>query len=94
MIEHIIVQMEQERGLDRAAAIADMRFSFIESWWRRRWSSPTKAGSSCAPKHRPDPYRQVHRHPGLYRHHGLVFFLTFDVIGLVFQNLWRWASTP
>ena len=27
MIEHIIVQMEQERGLDRAAAIADMRFS-------------------------------------------------------------------
>jgi len=30
MIEHIIVQMEQERGLDRAAAIADMRFSFIQ----------------------------------------------------------------
>ncbi|MBQ2377695.1 MAG: FeoA domain-containing protein, partial [Clostridia bacterium] len=29
MIEHIICQMEQERGLDRAAAIADMRFSFI-----------------------------------------------------------------
>ena len=28
-VEHIIVQMEQERGLDRAAAIADMRFSFI-----------------------------------------------------------------
>lgn len=30
MIEHIIKQMEDERGLDRAAAIADMRFSFIE----------------------------------------------------------------
>ncbi len=30
MIEHIIVQMEQERGLDRAAAIADMRFAFIK----------------------------------------------------------------
>ena len=29
MIEHIVVQMENERGLDRAAAIADMRFSFI-----------------------------------------------------------------
>ena len=28
-IEHIVVQMEEERGLDRAAAIADMRFSFI-----------------------------------------------------------------
>ena len=30
MIEHIILQMEEERGLDRAAAIADMRFSFIK----------------------------------------------------------------
>ena len=28
-LEHIICQMEKERGLDRAAAIADMRFSFI-----------------------------------------------------------------
>ena len=30
MIEHIILQMEQERGLDRAAAIADMRYNFIQ----------------------------------------------------------------
>lgn len=30
MVEHIICQMEEERGLDRAAAIADMRFAFIE----------------------------------------------------------------
>ena len=29
-IEHIVEQMEQERGLDRAAAIADMRYHFIE----------------------------------------------------------------
>ena len=29
MVEHIIVQMEQERGLDRNAAMADMRFAFI-----------------------------------------------------------------
>ncbi|MBR6321782.1 MAG: 50S ribosome-binding GTPase, partial [Lachnospiraceae bacterium] len=29
MLEHIILQMEKERGLDRSAAIADMRFSFI-----------------------------------------------------------------
>ena len=34
MIEHIIVQMERERGLDRAAAIADMRFSFITALCR------------------------------------------------------------
>ena len=30
MLEHIICQMEEERGLDRAAAIADMRFAFIQ----------------------------------------------------------------
>lgn len=30
MLEHIISQMEEERGLDRAAAIADMRFSFLQ----------------------------------------------------------------
>lgn len=30
MVEHIIVQMEDERGLDRAAAIADMRYTFIK----------------------------------------------------------------
>ncbi len=30
MIEHIVKQMENERGLDRAAAMADMRFTFIE----------------------------------------------------------------
>ena len=29
MTEHIILQMEKERGLDRSAAIADMRFAFI-----------------------------------------------------------------
>ena len=29
MLDHIVLQMEKERGLDRSAAIADMRFSFI-----------------------------------------------------------------
>ena len=29
-LEHLIIQMEKERGLDRSAAIADMRFTFIE----------------------------------------------------------------
>lgn len=33
MIEHIISQMETERGLDRSAAIADMRFRFIRKLW-------------------------------------------------------------
>lgn len=34
-LEHIICQMEKERGLDRAAAIADMRFGFIEKVCRQ-----------------------------------------------------------
>ncbi len=40
MIEHIIVQMEEERGLDRKAAIADMRFSFIERLCRQTVVKP------------------------------------------------------
>ena len=35
MLEHVIVQMEKERGLDRAAAIADMRFHFIKKNMQR-----------------------------------------------------------
>ena len=30
MLEHIILQMEKERGLDRSAAIADMRYAYIK----------------------------------------------------------------
>ena len=49
MLEHIILQMEKERGLDRAAAIADMRFDFIHKiWWLRPLSSPRRAKSISA----------------------------------------------
>ena len=40
MIEHIICQMEQERGLDRCAAMADMRFSFIRKLCKRTVVKP------------------------------------------------------
>ena len=36
MIEHIVLQMEEEGGMDRAAAIADMRFSFIHEYVRKQ----------------------------------------------------------
>ena len=48
MIEHIIVQMEQERGLDRAAAIADMRFHFIHQLVEQTVVKPRRARSSSA----------------------------------------------
>lgn len=39
MIEHIVSQMEEERGIDRAAAIADMRFDFIQRIADKRLSN-------------------------------------------------------
>lgn len=45
-LEHIICQMEKERGLDRAAAIADMRFGFIEKVCGRQLSNRGKAGNT------------------------------------------------
>ena len=43
MVEHIIIQMEEERGLDRAAAMADMRFSFINKLVRETVVKPTSS---------------------------------------------------
>ena len=40
MLEHIIVQMEKERGMDRSAAMADMRFSFIQGLCQRTVVKP------------------------------------------------------
>ena len=56
-LEHIICQMEKERGLDRAAAIADMRFSFI-----------SKICKETVVK--PHPDRKVHSHPDFCCHYG------------------------
>ena len=48
MLEHIVLQMEKERGLDRSAAIADMRFAFIQKVCAPRVSKPQRAGSISA----------------------------------------------
>lgn len=88
MIEHIIVQMELEGGLDRAAAIADMRFSFIKQLARR---SVRKAKAS----RQHERSRQIDRVltdrylaiPSFVAIMGLVFFLTFNVIGAFLQDM-------
>ena len=49
LLEHCIVQMENETGLDRNAALADMRYTFIEASWLLPWSSATRARSTRAP---------------------------------------------
>ncbi|MBQ9912529.1 MAG: ferrous iron transport protein B [Firmicutes bacterium] len=88
MIEHIILQLEEESGLDRSAAIAQMRFSFI--------------GNVCShtvvrPKERKEKLRsdkidkvltgKFTAIPAFIAIMGLIFWLTFEVIGAAGQDL-------
>ena len=87
MVEHIIVQMEEERGLDRAAAIADMRFDFIERMSRRCVTKPHESREAV----RSAKIDQIltGRHtaiPAFIVIMGLVFYLTFNVIGAFLQD--------
>ncbi len=88
MIEHIIVQMEQERGLDRAAAIADMRFSFIQELVAQTVVKPHESKeqlrSQRIDRFLTGKYTAIPAFVGIM---SLVFYLTFNVIGLFFQNL-------
>lgn len=88
MIEHIIVQMEQERGLDRAAAIADMRFYFIKSICQQTVIKPSEskehARSIKIDKILTGKYTAI---PSFIAIMGLVFWLTFSVIGKGLSNL-------
>ncbi len=88
MLEHIVLQMENERGLDRSATMADMRFNFIE-----------KVCGMCVKK--PQESKQQKRStrldavltgkwtaiPLFIVIMGLIFWLTFNVIGAFFQGL-------
>ncbi len=87
-LEHMTAQMEKERGMDRSAAMADMRFSYIQ-----------KVCDSCVTK--PHESREHIRSqkldqiltgkwtaiPIFILIMGLVFFLTFNVIGAFLQDL-------
>ena len=88
MIEHIIVQMEQERGLDRAAAIADMRFHFIhqlvEQTVVKLRQSKEQLRSAQIDRFLTGRYTAIPAFVGIM---ALVFYLTFGVIGLALQNL-------
>ncbi len=88
LMEHIALQMEKERGLDRSAAMADMRFEYIE-----------KVCSECVIK--PHESKEHIRSqkidrvltgrfsaiPVFIAIMGLVFYLTFFLIGPFFQDL-------
>ena len=88
MIEHIILQMENERGLDRAAAIADMRFSFIQKICQETVVKPKESKehlrSRKLDKILTGRYTAIPAFIGIM---AVVFWLTFNVIGAFFQNL-------
>ncbi len=88
MLEHIIVQMEHERGLDRAAAIADMRFTFIEKLCRETVIKPRESKehirSTRMDKILTGKYTAIPCFIGIM---GIVFWLTFNVIGAWLQSL-------
>ena len=88
MVEHIVLQMETERGLDRSAAIADMRYAYIQ-----------KVCETCVTKpHESQEHKRSQRLdrvltgkytaiPAFIIIMGLVFYLTFALIGPFLQNL-------
>ena len=88
MIEHIICQMEKERGLDRSAAIADMRFSFIgklvDRTFHKAHESRQHERSRRIDKILTGKYTAI---PAFIAIMSLVFYLTFNVIGAGLQDL-------
>jgi len=87
-LEHITLQMEKERGLDRSAAIADMRFSYIKkvcaSCVKKPKESKEHARSRKIDKVLTGKYTAI---PLFICVMGLVFFLSFNVIGAFLQTL-------
>ena len=88
MIEHIVSQMEEERGIDRAAAIADMRFDFIQRICRQTVVKPVESKERIRSRKidtiLTGKYTAI---PTFILIMGVVFFLTFNVIGSALQNL-------
>lgn len=88
MLEHIICQMEDERGLDRAAAIADMRFTFIRQLCAQTVVKPRESReherSRRLDRILTGKYTAIPAFVGIM---ALVFWLTFNVIGAWLQGL-------
>ena len=88
MLEHIIIQMEKESGLDRAAAIADMRFSYIGKLCDKTVVKPQESKESIRSrkidKFLTGKYTAI---PAFVAIMFLIFFLTFNVFGKFLQDL-------
>ncbi|MCI5585007.1 MAG: ferrous iron transport protein B [Lachnospiraceae bacterium] len=88
MLEHIICQMEEERGLDRAAAIADMRFAFIQKLVEecvvKPLESKERERSRRADRILTGKFTAI---PAFAVIMSLVFYLSFNVIGAWLQGI-------
>ncbi|MBQ1484388.1 MAG: ferrous iron transport protein B, partial [Eubacterium sp.] len=87
-LEHILTQMEKERGLDRAAAIADMRFSFIQDVTSRTVVKPSETKEHVRSQNidriLSGKWTAI---PAFIAIMAMVFLLTFNVIGPFLQDL-------
>ena len=92
MLEHIVQQMENERGLDRSAAIADMRFDFIERLCEKTVVKPKESKerirSEKIDKILTGKYTAIPCFIGIM---VLVFYLTFNVIGAWLQGILKFG---
>ena len=88
LLEHIVLQMETERGLDRSAAMADMRFSFIEKLCAQTVKKPHESREHIRSRKidriLTGKYTAIPCFIGIM---VLVFYLTFNVIGAYLQGL-------
>ncbi len=88
MIEHIVAQMEKERGLDRSASIADMRFGFIKKVCAKTVVKPREskehARSQVIDRFLTGKYTAI---PAFILIMISVFYLTFNVIGAWLQGV-------
>ncbi len=88
MLEHILSQMEEESGLDRAAAIADMRFDFIQDVCQKTVVKPEESREHARSRKMDQiltgKYTAI---PSFILIMGLVFWLTFNVIGAWLSSL-------
>ncbi len=88
LIEHTVLQMEQERGLDRNAALADMRYSFIEDAVAKAVIKPRESRehlrSSRIDRVLTGKYTAIPVFIGVML---MIFYLTFNVIGKFLSDL-------
>ena len=94
MLEHIIMQMEEESGMDRASVIANMRFKFIKKVCEETVVKPKESRerlrSKAIDKVLTGKYTGI---PSFIAIMAFVFFMTFNVIGAVLSDIFEMGIT-